>query len=260
MRVTTANKAVMAVHFAGRPMAIGTSSTSSRARASRWSRTPRKHSRAASPRAAAGWRDIRRDRGLFVLRDEDDHDRRGRDARHRRPGSWPTARGRCRCTASAATRGTDTRRGDVVLRGRGGGLQVQHDRPRRRDRDGAALVAPMSCSRRAAHSRASTRRGFATSGLVRAGGELPPTSPDGSHAWHLYIVRLNLERLAIDRGGRCASDRSAGIGTSVHFIPLHRHPYYRDTGAPVIAVDIPRGGAGVPARHLPADLAGDDDR
>jgi perosamine synthetase len=58
--------------------------------------------------------------------------------------------------------------------------------------------------------------------------ELPEAGPDGSHAWHLYIVRLELERLRIDRGAVIEALRRAGIGTSVHFIPLHLHPYYRD--------------------------------
>jgi dTDP-4-amino-4,6-dideoxygalactose transaminase len=57
--------------------------------------------------------------------------------------------------------------------------------------------------------------------------ELPPDAPDGSHAWHLYIVRLTLDRLAVDRSQVIAGLAELGIGTSVHFIPLHLHPYYR---------------------------------
>jgi perosamine synthetase len=57
--------------------------------------------------------------------------------------------------------------------------------------------------------------------------ELPQDADDGSHAWHLYIVRLELERLAIDRAAVMMALREAGIGASVHFIPLHLHPYYR---------------------------------
>lgn len=48
------------------------------------------------------------------------------------------------------------------------------------------------------------------------------------HAWHLYIIRLNLERLTIDRGQFIEALRKENIGTSVHFIPLHLHPYYRE--------------------------------
>ena len=57
--------------------------------------------------------------------------------------------------------------------------------------------------------------------------ELPPEADDGSHAWHLYVVRLRLEHLRIDRATVMTALRDAGIGASVHFIPLHLHPYYR---------------------------------
>jgi perosamine synthetase len=49
------------------------------------------------------------------------------------------------------------------------------------------------------------------------------------HSWHLYVIRLNLDRLKIDRAQFIDELKSRGIGTSVHFIPLHVHPYYRDT-------------------------------
>jgi perosamine synthetase len=57
--------------------------------------------------------------------------------------------------------------------------------------------------------------------------ELPEEAVDGSHAWHLYILRLELDRLAIDRAAVIAALREEGIGASVHFIPLHLHPYYQ---------------------------------
>ena len=60
--------------------------------------------------------------------------------------------------------------------------------------------------------------------------ELPPDEPDGSHAWHLYIIRLRLDRLRIDRATAIARLADLGIGTSVHFIPLHLHPFYRRLG------------------------------
>jgi dTDP-4-amino-4,6-dideoxygalactose transaminase len=47
-------------------------------------------------------------------------------------------------------------------------------------------------------------------------------------AWHLYIVRLNLDRLAIDRDRFTRELEARGIGCSVHFIPLHLQPYWRD--------------------------------
>lgn len=57
-----------------------------------------------------------------------------------------------------------------------------------------------------------------------------PTQRHGAdtHAWHLYVLRLNLDRLAIDRERFIAEMAEAGIGCSVHFIPLHLQPYWRD--------------------------------
>jgi dTDP-4-amino-4,6-dideoxygalactose transaminase len=48
----------------------------------------------------------------------------------------------------------------------------------------------------------------------------PPDSPLSRHAWHLYILRLNLRRLEIDRGRFICELKQRGIGTSVHFIPI----------------------------------------
>jgi dTDP-4-amino-4,6-dideoxygalactose transaminase len=59
--------------------------------------------------------------------------------------------------------------------------------------------------------------------------ETPPDRPDGQHAWHLYMLRLNLGRLVIDRSRFADELKRRNIGTSVHFIPLHVHPYYRAT-------------------------------
>ena len=57
--------------------------------------------------------------------------------------------------------------------------------------------------------------------------DLPVDPGDGSHAWHLFVIRLRLEALRIDRGQVIAALRDRGIGTSVHFIPLHFHSLYR---------------------------------
>jgi perosamine synthetase len=56
----------------------------------------------------------------------------------------------------------------------------------------------------------------------------PVCAPDSQHAWHLYIIQLETERLRIDRAEFISALKDRGIGTSVHFIPLHLHPYYRD--------------------------------
>ncbi|GAG51266.1 unnamed protein product, partial [marine sediment metagenome] len=58
--------------------------------------------------------------------------------------------------------------------------------------------------------------------------ELPTCRPDVRHAWHLYPIRLRPDTLRIDRAEFIDALKAEGIGTSVHFIPLHRHPYYRD--------------------------------
>lgn len=59
--------------------------------------------------------------------------------------------------------------------------------------------------------------------------ETPAMRDDCQHAWHLYILRLNLAHLGIDRGRFIEELKSRNIGVSVHFIPLHVHPYYRAT-------------------------------
>lgn len=51
---------------------------------------------------------------------------------------------------------------------------------------------------------------------------------DDLHAWHLYVIRLRSESAPVDRDTFIAEMIRKGIGTSVHFIPLHRHPYWRD--------------------------------
>ena len=67
---------------------------------------------------------------------------------------------------------------------------------------------------------------FADSGLL----ETPAQAREGDqHSWHLYMLRLNLEALSIDRAAFIEQLRDRGIGASVHFIPLHLHPYYRET-------------------------------
>jgi len=52
--------------------------------------------------------------------------------------------------------------------------------------------------------------------------------PEDTHAWHLYAIQLELEQLAIGRDRFIELMSEAGIGTSVHFIPLHIQPYWRD--------------------------------
>ncbi|MBW6394563.1 DegT/DnrJ/EryC1/StrS aminotransferase family protein [Thermus sp. SYSU G05001] len=58
--------------------------------------------------------------------------------------------------------------------------------------------------------------------------ETPVERPEVEHAWHLYVLRLRLEALRIDRNRFIEELKARNIGTSVHFIPIHLHPYYRD--------------------------------
>jgi perosamine synthetase len=58
--------------------------------------------------------------------------------------------------------------------------------------------------------------------------QLPTARPEVEHAWHLFIVRVRPEHLRIGRNEVIQELTAAGIGTSVHFIPLHEHSYYRD--------------------------------
>jgi len=48
------------------------------------------------------------------------------------------------------------------------------------------------------------------------------------HAWHLFIVRLDLARLDIDRDGFIVALAEAGVGAGLHFTPVHTHRYYRE--------------------------------
>ena len=56
----------------------------------------------------------------------------------------------------------------------------------------------------------------------------PQAASHVQHAWHLYVIQLDLDRLRITRNEFIRQLQQAGIGCSVHFIPLHIHPYYRD--------------------------------
>ena len=56
--------------------------------------------------------------------------------------------------------------------------------------------------------------------------ELPPDPAHVRHSWHLYVLRLNLNRLTIDRAGFIEELRRRGVGASVHFIPIPLHPYF----------------------------------
>ena len=54
----------------------------------------------------------------------------------------------------------------------------------------------------------------------------PKQSPEGESSWHLYVIQVE----GVDRGTVFQSLRDAGIGVNVHYIPLYKHPDYRDHG------------------------------
>jgi dTDP-4-amino-4,6-dideoxygalactose transaminase len=58
--------------------------------------------------------------------------------------------------------------------------------------------------------------------------ETPVARPGVDSAWHIYLLRLQPGRLKIDRAAFIEELRKRNVGASVHFIPVHLHPYYRD--------------------------------
>lgn len=67
-----------------------------------------------------------------------------------------------------------------------------------------------------------------TAGLAGLPLQTPYLHPESTHAWHLYVIQLKLEDLTIDRNTFIDKMTAAGIGTSVHFIPLHLQKYWRE--------------------------------
>ena len=59
--------------------------------------------------------------------------------------------------------------------------------------------------------------------------ELPPMDANRIHAWHLFPIKLRLNRLSITRNAFAEQLNSDGVGFSVHWRPLHLHPYYEET-------------------------------
>jgi dTDP-4-amino-4,6-dideoxygalactose transaminase len=58
--------------------------------------------------------------------------------------------------------------------------------------------------------------------------ETPIMHADRNHVYHLYAIRLHLERLKINRAEFIEGLKELNIGASVHFIPVHLHPFYRE--------------------------------
>lgn len=66
-----------------------------------------------------------------------------------------------------------------------------------------------------------------TAAFQQIPGVIPPVvRPEVNPAWHLYPVRLDLNKVAADRGQIYSALRAENIGVNVHYIPVHMHPYY----------------------------------
>ena len=59
---------------------------------------------------------------------------------------------------------------------------------------------------------------------------LPWQHPDAQSAWHLYVIRLDRERVAISHREVFERLRSADIGVNLHYIPIHTQPYFKKLG------------------------------
>jgi len=57
--------------------------------------------------------------------------------------------------------------------------------------------------------------------------DIQTVHPAANPAWHLFVVLLRLDRLGVDRGAVYRAMKAEGIGVNVHYIPVHRHPFYR---------------------------------
>lgn len=60
---------------------------------------------------------------------------------------------------------------------------------------------------------------------------LPVERDDVKHSWHLYVIRVVEDVIGVSRNSFIEHLNNAGIGTSVHYLPLHMHPYYRENYA-----------------------------
>ena len=112
--------------------------------------------------------------------------------------------------------------GQLVLRDRGSRLQVQHAGHRRRL--GLAQLRKVDTMRQ---RREEIARRYNEAFAEYPEIETPTVREHVGHAWHLYMLRLNGDSLAIGRDEFIENLKTRNISSSVHFIPLHVHPYYQ---------------------------------
>ena len=160
---------------------------------------------------------------LLLLRQQDDHHGRGGDGRHGRSGAGgPDA-------ADVASRPL-ARRVGTILRGGTWDYRILAPGYKYNLTDIAAAIGIHQLARaeemraRGKRWRADTARSW-----PRSRSSNSPDPPDRIHAWHLFPIRLRLERLAVDRNRFMEELKKAGVGCSVHWRPLHLHPYYAKT-------------------------------
>lgn len=89
------------------------------------------------------------------------------------------------------------------------------------------LVQLAKCERMAASRRAIAQR-YSAAFASQPALQCPTVKAERESAWHLYILRLRTEAVTLDRNQFIEALKQRGVGTSVHFIPLHLHPFYRD--------------------------------
>jgi dTDP-4-amino-4,6-dideoxygalactose transaminase len=98
------------------------------------------------------------------------------------------------------------------------------------DIQSALGIAQLRKQERFVHIRAAQARFYAERLAAVEEIELPADAPESSHAsrhaWHLYPIRLKLNKLKITRGDFIESLKERGVGASVHFIPIPLHPAY----------------------------------
>lgn len=78
--------------------------------------------------------------------------------------------------------------------------------------------------------RTAIARQYSTALASVAGVVTPVAQADRDSAWHLYVIRLELERLTASRGEVFAALRAENIGVNVHYVPVPWHPYYQRLG------------------------------
>ena len=57
----------------------------------------------------------------------------------------------------------------------------------------------------------------------------PIDKKDGKHAWHLFAIKVNFKKIKMSRSNLIKKLYKYGVGTQVHYIPLYRQPYYKES-------------------------------